>query len=336
MKEPKDEEWLLLMKAVRQEMTEKEHDKFELWIASDSKNQDLYLKIKTDWEKSGNMDIADHPNPDLVWNNIAQSINSTDKKGKVMAINKSWIKYAAAVTILVLGSIWVVPELSQRKIKTFEGSSTEVSTISLSDGSKIWLDQGASLSYQNFDNKDKRQVTLTGRGYFEIARDESKPFQIYIGKARVEVLGTAFNINALSPDQISVDVTHGKVAFGNKSDKVILTKNESGLLNLLNNTLSESQSDDPNFLSWKTGLLVFDDISLPEVCQTLEDHYKEPISISPDLRPEMKLTATFDNQTLTEVVQVIALTLDLTLSKTEDGLRFDLEQAPINKTQINH
>ncbi len=80
-------------------------------------------------------------------------------------------------------------------------------SITLSDGSRVWLNAASSLRFPvNFVGKERR-VELTGEGYFEIAKDKSKPFIVDVaGKEEVEVLGTHFNINAYN-DESSINTT---------------------------------------------------------------------------------------------------------------------------------
>ena len=341
MKELNDDEWLRLVRVVKNGISEKEDADFELWLNSDTSHKEIYRKVKNDWERTGNLQIQNHPNPNEIWGKITKSINSTGKSGRVISINRRWIRFAAAAAILIMGTIWLVPEFTNTKIQTLKSSiqtfvspHDNISSFILSDGSKIWLDKGARLQYQNFDEEEMRKVILTGRGYFEIARDETKPFQIKVGNAQVEVLGTAFNINAQNSDKISVNVTHGKVAFGDKKEQVILKKGENGQLDVISQELSKSQNTNPNFLSWMTGILVFEDRTILEVCEVLKDHYNFGVSADLNLDPAIRLTATFDNQSLDEVVEIIAPTLDLSIEETEGAFRFQLIDLKQNSNNI--
>jgi ferric-dicitrate binding protein FerR (iron transport regulator) len=82
--------------------------------------------------------------------------------------------------------------------------------VVLSDGSKVWLNAASSIRFPAVFSGKERRVELTGEAYFEVAKDASKPFRIYVSEgasgaqrgALVEVLGTYFNINAYSDEQV--------------------------------------------------------------------------------------------------------------------------------------
>lgn len=93
------------------------------------------------------------------------------------------------------------------------------------DHSQVWLAANANLTYAT-DFNENRTLTLTGEAYFEVERDEKHPFIVNTDFGKVEVLGTAFNVNA-SDKSTTVSVEHGKVAVENKSGKVLLTAGQS-------------------------------------------------------------------------------------------------------------
>jgi transmembrane sensor len=325
MKELQDEEWLMIVKILKDECEPEERVAFEQWLRTDDENQKLFGRIQNDWKVSGNLPIADHPNADKVWQSISKEINSEEKKGKTIAFIPQWIRYAAAVALLIAASVLLFKKGTKEE-QSYISSTESMSFVTLEDGSKVWLAAHSSLAYSNFSASDTREVTLIGKAYFEIARDESKPFIISAGASEVQVLGTAFNLDATSSQEISVTVTHGSVSFSSSTDqsnKVVLVKGQIGRLNLENNDVSMGINEDLNFLSWKTGILTFENLPMDKVCQALRSHYGASITISDDLGSQIRLTATFDNQSLDEVAEIIAETLSISLIKNQDSYVFE-------------
>ena len=78
--------------------------------------------------------------------------------------------------------------------------------IVLADGSKVWLNAASSLKFPASFTGKAREVTLTGEGYFEVAKNASMPFHVKVNNMMVEVLGTHFNVNAYE-DESSVATT---------------------------------------------------------------------------------------------------------------------------------
>lgn len=62
--------------------------------------------------------------------------------------------------------------------------------------SRVWLNADSKLKYPVTFGSDKREVELEGEGYFEVTRDETRPFRVVVEKQTVEVLGTEFNVDA--------------------------------------------------------------------------------------------------------------------------------------------
>jgi len=83
---------------------------------------------------------------------------------------------------------------------------SKVINITLSDGSKVWLNASSSLTYPISFNAKERKVTITGEAYFEVAHDANKPFTVSKGSTSVQVLGTHFNVNAYN-DEAAIKVT---------------------------------------------------------------------------------------------------------------------------------
>ncbi len=82
----------------------------------------------------------------------------------------------------------------------------------LSDGTAVWLNSASTLRYPTVFRGDKRTVTLTGEGYFEVAKDKDHVFQVVTGEQVIDVLGTSFNVNCYADEEnIKTTLLEGKV-----------------------------------------------------------------------------------------------------------------------------
>jgi ferric-dicitrate binding protein FerR (iron transport regulator) len=88
-----------------------------------------------------------------------------------------------------------------------------VASFALPDGTKVWLNGGSSLRFPAVFSGKKREVRMSGQGYFEVARNESQPFTVSTGASYVlEALGTSFNITAYEDeDVIETTLVEGSV-----------------------------------------------------------------------------------------------------------------------------
>jgi len=194
-------------------------------------------------------------------------------------------------------------------------SGTEVSSpIALSDGSHIVLNSGSELNFPEKFGSHGREVYFWGEAFFEIASDPSRPFVIETGDARIKVLGTSFNVKAYPGTGITeVVVNTGTVLlfYVDKNDnvlgQVILHKGDKGVYNRITHKLAKMLNDDLNFISWKTGMLVFNETSLDKVMDVVGKKYGVTFRTNNPELYRLKLTATFDNESLDSVLEVLSL-----------------------------
>lgn len=146
----------------------------------------------------------------------------------------------------------------------------------LSDGTKVYLNSVSKLHYPVTFNGKKREVSLEGEAYFEVERDENRPFFVIINGMRVEVLGTSFNIKAYTDDdKIFTTLVEGsvKVNNGQGNEEWVLAPNEQAILKKEDNSVSIHQVDARQFIGWKNGVYSFTNQSIGEIMKTLSRWY---------------------------------------------------------------
>lgn len=124
------------------------------------------------------------------------------------------LRVAAVIfPLLVLGGAMIYLGTGRRAPEelTMVASGDKALEMTLPDGSLIWLDKGATLSYAG-DFENERTVGLGGRAYFKVSRDDARPFVVNAGALSVCVLGTEFSVSNLPDDrQTTVTLASGKV-----------------------------------------------------------------------------------------------------------------------------
>lgn len=224
----------------------------------------------------------------------------------------------AAVICLLIG--WSVLD------RVYRGRPDWVVVTTGPDQTKeVWLPDSTLLSMAGrseirYDRKvygkERRVVEMKGKVFFEVQREETRPFSVYTPHTEVTVLGTRFQVDEQKA-LTEVCVESGKVSFaaGKEADRqqVILTAGMSARYTWKEQALTVQEETDPNILSWKTGELRFKDTPLDRVIETLDAYYGVKIrNASP--APGVKLTATFSRLPLDEVLTVINQTLDTRLT----------------------
>lgn len=188
-------------------------------------------------------------------------------------------------------------------------SSSEYSKgyFELPDGSKVWLNQGSSLYIPKGMNGRVRDVRLSGEGYFEVARNEAKPFVVKTQEFDLEVLGTKFTVSAYDGKPSAAYLSEGcvKVSGSDMPEKVLkpdqkIERNASG-------EWMVSQEKAINHVAWIGDCLFFDDAPIEEIVQCLEHWYNVKISLADNesLRSQ-NLTMTVRTEPLDEIL--VALT----------------------------
>ena len=146
--------------------------------------------------------------------------------------------------------------------------------MTLSDGSRVWLNAESELRYPvNFET-GKREVFLSGEAYFEVVKETERPFIVTTPTTRTTVLGTSFNVMAYPQDfQTEITLVSGAVAVkaGQKECRIKPGQQvavDHSSLEIKHRTVNVSF-----YTSWKNGLFDFDNMTLAELCVRLSRWY---------------------------------------------------------------
>lgn len=299
---------ILLAKYFSGECTELERSEIELWKNQSPANGKLFSEFEMIW-KSSEADSGDfNPNVENAWNKVSAR---TKEKANVY-----WIYRAAVVLIagLFIGLIYFqISKRDSMNVKTMESYSSDSKTeILLQDSSKVWLNKNSKLIYPDKFVSGTREVELQGEGFFEIRRNPEIPFIIKTGNTLTKVLGTSFDIREENQsDEISVSVVTGKVSFSVSENEVLLTPGELGRYSEKRQILEKTKIKDLNFISWKTGILKFENAPLPEVIEFLSSHYHSEIILKIEHPENIHLTTTINNLPIDKAIEILQQTLDL-------------------------
>ncbi len=193
-------------------------------------------------------------------------------------------------------------------IITQKNVDTKVKLVQLIDGTKVWLNKNATLSYTKGFTGNERKVSLEGEAFFEVTKNSKRPFIVSTGYSTIVVLGTSFNVNTTS-FQTEVSVVTGKVkvsSLSNPENSVVILPDYTAVST--NETLTSYANKNANYLSWKTGVFVFDNTPISQVIADVNTYYPEQISIKDSKNVACTLKAKFNQVKLSEIINVISLT----------------------------
>ena len=334
-------DWNLLAKYVQGDTSPEETQRLEAWLREDPAHQVLLDKAQQAWAASGDVYQAYTPNTERAWQIIDQKTppaktvplhpsqeRPSQERPSQVKPQRAWLLRIAAVFLLALGLVYLmrffIPPGGWGLAET-RTAAYETQQIQLADGTQVWLNENTTLRYPEDFDGEVREVYLQGEAFFDVARNEAKPFLIEGGGAVTRVLGTSFNVSALPEDTaVVVTVVSGTVALSDREDTaqvVILQKGEQGVYLLAQQQVSKAVQIVPNSLAWRTLRMQFDNQPLSTVGEVLGDAYQKTVIVDAATAP-LKLTAQFDNQPLEEVLEVIALTLDVEYRVQGDTVYF--------------
>jgi transmembrane sensor len=182
-------------------------------------------------------------------------------------------------------------------------------TVTLPDGSKVWLNAASSLTYPTVFNQKERRVKLQGEAYFEVAKNPEKPFHVIVNRGEeIEVLGTHFNIRAYADDQdIRTTLLEGSVKLIYKAKHIILKPGQMAI-NDLKESLLVQNADIEEVMGWKNGLFVYNNENIRDVLKSAARWYDIDVEYK-DAVGQKKLWGTVSKyKSLAELLDNIAFT----------------------------
>ncbi len=326
-------DWPLLAKYLSGESSDKENAEVLNWLEKDNENQKLIDSMKGVWE----LPEIDYEPSDVnaLWNEVAEKAGITgqskeqviykmpgkqDENILSLFLNKlrtPVLRYAA-VFLLAISIPFLYYLFSGRggevdlvNWKTVIVDQAKQSSLTLNDGTKLFLDSGTRIQIPENFGVDSRIVKLEGEAYFEVFTDPEKPFIVYSANAFVKVLGTKFNIRAWEETaEVKVVVAEGRVSFGiddSPDKKIILDKGFGGILTASDELSVPQQVDIKRSLSWMRGEISFNDNRFSEVLSQVGRWYDIKFILRDSTIINERLSVTIHNNSLPEVLEVLSV-----------------------------
>ena len=272
---------LLLQKYLRNETSEEELAEVLDWLDASTENQ-RYLD-RLDYISNLNI-LAGEAQPRVsrrtvsLWKRTAQ-----------------WSAAAAAALLVCAGVSHYLAdrilEYRTRDMMAITAPNGQSMSVTLSDGTTVWLNSGAKLEYPSIFSRKTRRVKISGEAMFEVKHDASRPFIVETFACDAEVLGTKFNIlaDARTAD-FSAALLEGRLKILNRlggGESFILSPNEQ--IDLVDGHLKLNRITDPDDFRWVDGLMNLNTLSFGEVIRKFENYYGVRITIdNPEDMPVLK------------------------------------------------
>ena len=256
--------------------TEEERLQVEMWMDESEENRRMAKQIHALYLATDTVHIMTKVDTEKALTKVKSRMTGNRQRKTTWW---EWAQRAAAVLFIPLLVTLMVQhwggseqELAQMmEVKTNPGMMT---SLTLPDGTLVFLNSESTLSYPSRFDSDTRNVTLQGEAYFQVASDKSSPFIIEMGKVQVQVLGTSFNLRAYQDEEmIQTTLVEGRVCMFTDKKRILLYPNEQGAIELKTGNLVKKQVDVQAYIGWKNGRFIFERQTLEDIMRTLSRWY---------------------------------------------------------------
>lgn len=288
----------------------------EKYFEDSNLNEEARIVVQEQWEQFV-PDPDSCPNLDPVFYKLYYSINNRKDaapKGKSLFFRISQIAAILIVGLLIATSIYFsnngTEKVSTQQVEFISRSGFR-NQFKLPDGTEGWLGYNSELKY-HLDSNNQRIVDLNGLAFFNVTHRHKQPFIVKTpSKLNIEVLGTRFNVSSYSEDNsCEVILEQGSVKLNLQDQKVgVMIPNERVIYQSANNSIEKSNVNALDYVAWKDGKLILNDVSLEETCIKLGRFYNVEFELKTEKIDNQKVRLVLEDETLDEALKLLTIIL---------------------------
>ena len=264
----------LLNKYIAGDATPEEKEEVARWLDTDKKNMKEFLALRKLYDIS-------------IW----QQEQTPVAKDNLSLGNKRWTLRSASFELAKVAAIFILAftivysflineDNDSAKMQTIFVPPGQRAELTLTDGTKVWLNAKTTFTFPDKFTANNRRVTLDGEGYFDVTKNTEKPFIVNTERYDIKVMGTEFNVTAYSGSSVfETSLLKGAVEVFSpaKDTKVSLephmrTYEENGIL-------KKDTIEHENYFLWKEGLICFYDEPVDKMIKKLQLYYDVKIDV---------------------------------------------------------
>lgn len=293
--------------------TPNEKDDVTRWLDADEKHMKEFLALRKLYDIS-------------IWQQepvpVEKEESSFSRKHLTLRkISIELIKIAAVFIIaFTLLHTFVADKPMQAQMQTIFVPPGQRAELTLTDGTKVWLNAKTTFTFPNNFVGDSRKVTLNGEGYFDVTKNTEKPFTVKTDQYDITVLGTEFNVTAYKGSgTFETALINGAVEVFSPAtgDKMDLEPNTRTYLE--NGVLKKGAIEFTNYFLWKEGLICFYDEPVDQMIKKLELYYDVKINVYNEKLLKNRYSGKFRTKDGVEhVLRVLQLSNKFTYTKDND------------------
>jgi transmembrane sensor len=310
-------------KYIKGKCTPEELEEAIILFADPYHNPELRPTLFEYWIKDEKSGADEIPAEDLsnILDKVHHRINLKQDKKPRNRIKKLIFTVSKIAAILIIGLLLGLSVQYFKKTEPVYFTSIapkgSVSQMVLPDNSIVYLNAGSQLKYTVAGLKGKREVFLDGEAWFDVTKNEKKPFVVHTPFYDIKVLGTQFNVKAYKTDtEIVTTLEEGSVQIASSENfKMVENKTlrpgEQLVYSSLKKAIEVKKVDTRMFTAWKDNKLIFINMNLKELFVVLERKYGVDIQVTNNLILDYHYDGTIKDETIIEVLDLLKETLPI-------------------------
>lgn len=269
---------ILIISYLKGEATNDQQKELLAWLELSDENQFYFRSIKDVYDLGQiEYDIRDSQ-VDRQWHKFLDKVFPAYNTNSWLRIGHILLRYAAVFALglicMQLLSYFISDKETHSKVTKIETGVGERSKVNLPDGSVVWVNACSSISYDESFGKENRTIRMSGEAFFDVEKDQSKPFLVHTEPFTFRVTGTSFNVYAFDEeDEISLALIEGSVTAekGSYIDK--LRPGEVLVYDKTRAIVSHRKLISSSYTAWRYGEMFFDKMTFEDLTRRLERNF---------------------------------------------------------------
>lgn len=264
----------ILHKYITGDATLSEKEEVARWLDADKKNMKEFLAQRKLYDIS-------------IWQEEQEPII----KKNISAINKRWTLRSITIELSKIAAIFIIAfttiytfllkdTTDPAKMQTMFVPAGQRAELTLTDGTKVWLNAKTTFTFPNKFTANSRNVILDGEGYFDVTKNTDKPFIVETKEYNIKVLGTEFNVTAYSgSSSFETSLLKGAVEVFSPVKGIKVSLEPHMRIYKENGMLKKDTIQHDNYFLWKEGLICFYDEPVGKILEKLQLYYDIKIDV---------------------------------------------------------
>lgn len=312
----------------REEGSWSQADQAELdaWLAESDGNKAAYWRLKHSWREADRIGAL---GPFPQWAKAEPDVEPAPaRRWRPTAIAASLLLMIGAASGVFLSDAprqqhpGEMAASVPRAVATFATPVGGRRVIPLEDGSRVELNTASSVR-TSITGESRRVWLDKGEAYFDVAHLPGRPFVVHAGSRTITVLGTRFSVR-LEGEKVTVSVAEGSVRVANGEEVTPATVIAAGDIAIAAgpSTLLTAKSEErvENALSWREGLLSFDQTRLRDVAAEFNRYNRKPIVVNGRVAAEIRIGGVFPASDAEAFVRLLRDAYELRVEQREDAV----------------